>query len=157
MSLVSISHLSDRTLLIAIPGWVCVAQNEWYSQCLEGSGPPPASSTTRAPGSTTTRTTTAPTSTSTGGGGGGGSCTSAPVNQLVGYGAGTTGGGSGSGTTVTSCSAFESAVANGGVIRISGMLSGCDIVDVEGDTTVVGVGSNSGRSRIAHRMTLDRC
>ncbi|KAH7304760.1 pectin lyase fold/virulence factor, partial [Stachybotrys elegans] len=69
---------------------------------------------------------------------------SAPVNQLVGYGAGTTGGGSGSGTTVTSCSAFRSAAGSGGVIRVSGTLSGCGIVDVTGGTTVIGVGASSG-------------
>ncbi|KEY72406.1 hypothetical protein S7711_01074 [Stachybotrys chartarum IBT 7711] len=70
-------------------------------------------------------------------------CT-ATVNQLVGYGQGTTGGGSGSGTTVTSCSALSSAVAAGGVIRVNGILSGCGIIDVRGSTTILGVGANSG-------------
>jgi hypothetical protein len=71
-------------------------------------------------------------------------CGSAPVDQLVGYAAGTTGGGSGSGTTVTSCSALKSAIANAGVIKISGTLSGCGIMDLKGATTVLGVGANSG-------------
>lgn len=71
-------------------------------------------------------------------------CGAAPVNQLVGFGAGTTGGGSGSGTTVTSCSALTTAVKNGGVIRISGTLSGCGDVRLVSGTTLVGVGGSSG-------------
>lgn len=69
---------------------------------------------------------------------------SAPVNQLVGYGTGTTGGGSGSGTTVTSCSALTTALKNGGVIRVSGTLSGCGTVRLTSDSTLIGVGANSG-------------
>lgn len=69
---------------------------------------------------------------------------SSNVDELVGFGQGTTGGGSGEGTTVTSCSALESAVAAGGVIKISGMLTGCGIIDLQGDTTVIGVGADSG-------------
>lgn len=72
-------------------------------------------------------------------------CGSAAVDSLVGYGAGTTGGGSGSGTTVTSCSELEAAVANGGVITISGVLDSCDVIDVGSDTTIIGSGSQSGR------------
>ncbi|PGH27791.1 hypothetical protein AJ80_00579 [Polytolypa hystricis UAMH7299] len=68
----------------------------------------------------------------------------APVDQLVGYGAGTTGGGSGSGTTVTSCSQLEAALKNGGVIRVNGMLNGCDILRPISNTSILGVGSNSG-------------
>ncbi|KAF3918178.1 hypothetical protein ABW20_dc0104173 [Dactylellina cionopaga] len=70
----------------------------------------------------------------------------APVNQLQGYGTGTTGGGSGSGVTVTSCSALQAALSGttGGVIRINGLLSNCGTYRVPADTTVVGVGSNSG-------------
>ncbi|RMJ15266.1 hypothetical protein CDV36_005053 [Fusarium kuroshium] len=74
----------------------------------------------------------------------GGSCGAAAVDELVGYGDGTTGGGSGDGVTVTSCADLTSAVANGGVIKIDGLLSGCDIVRLEGDTTILGVGSGSG-------------
>ncbi|RSL69971.1 hypothetical protein CEP54_001949 [Fusarium duplospermum] len=73
----------------------------------------------------------------------GGSCGAAAVDELVGYGDGTTGG-SGEGVTVTSCADLTSAVANGGVIKIDGQLSGCDIIRLEGDTTILGVGSGSG-------------
>lgn len=72
-------------------------------------------------------------------------CGAAAINGLVGYAVGTTGGGSGSGTTVTSCSALSSAVANGGVITISGVLDGCGIIDLGSDTTVIGKGSKSGK------------
>lgn len=68
----------------------------------------------------------------------------AAVDELVGYGAGATGGGSGAGTTVTSCSTFSSAVAKGGVIKVSGTLSNCGIVDVPSDTSIIGVGASSG-------------
>lgn len=62
----------------------------------------------------------------------------------MGYAAGTTGGGSGSGTTVTTCSDLESAVADGGVITVSGVLDSCGIIDLGSDTTVIGSGSQSG-------------
>ncbi|KAF4995963.1 hypothetical protein FDECE_12624 [Fusarium decemcellulare] len=82
----------------------------------------------------------------------GGSCGAAEVDQLVGYGDGTTGGGSGEGTTVTSCSELTSAAANGGVIKIDGNLSGCDIVKLASDTSVIGVGSGSGLTGGGFRM-----
>jgi len=66
------------------------------------------------------------------------------IDELVGYAAGTTGGGDGEGITATSCSTLESAVKAGGVIKISGTLSGCGIIDLKSDTTVIGVGENSG-------------
>lgn len=69
----------------------------------------------------------------------------APVDALVGYGASATGGGSGSGTTVTSCSDFTTAAKAGGVIKISGVLDGCGIVDLVSDTSVIGVGAKSGK------------
>jgi pectate lyase len=68
----------------------------------------------------------------------------AKVDELVGFGAGTTGGGSGAGTTVTSCAALTTAAKAGGVIKISGNLSGCGIIKLVGNTSVLGVGSNSG-------------
>jgi pectate lyase len=68
----------------------------------------------------------------------------AKVDELVGFAAGTTGGGSGAGTTVTSCAALTTAAKAGGVIKISGNLSGCGIVRLATDTSVLGVGSNSG-------------
>jgi hypothetical protein len=64
-------------------------------------------------------------------------CGAAPVDGLVGYAAGVTGGGSGSGTTVTSCSGLSSAISGGGVIKISGILTGCGILDLKGSTTVI--------------------
>lgn len=69
---------------------------------------------------------------------------SAPVDALVGFGEGTTGGGSASPTVVTSCSALEEALSAGGVIHIDGKLSGCGIVRPQSDTTIQGVGSGSG-------------
>ncbi|KAF5631604.1 putative pectate lyase 1 [Fusarium sp. NRRL 25303] len=72
-----------------------------------------------------------------------GSCGAAEVDELVGYGAKTTGG-SGDPVTVTSCSELTSALSNGGVIHIDGQLTGCDIMNVKSDTTILGVGSGSG-------------
>lgn len=72
-------------------------------------------------------------------------CGSAAINGLVGYATGTTGGGTGTGTTVTSCSALAAAAAKSGVIRISGILDGCGITDLQSDTTVIGVGTASGK------------
>lgn len=68
----------------------------------------------------------------------------APVDGLVGYGAGVTGGGSGAGTTVTSCAELTSAVEAGGVITIDGTLTDCGLFDIPSDTTVIGVGADSG-------------
>ncbi|CAG9977906.1 unnamed protein product [Clonostachys byssicola] len=73
-----------------------------------------------------------------------GTCGSASSDQLVGFGSGTTGGGSGDGTTVTSCDEFTTAVAAGGVIKVSGTLSGCDIVKLSSDTSIIGVGADAG-------------
>lgn len=69
----------------------------------------------------------------------------AAVDELVGYGANTTGGGDGAGTTVSSCADLESALETGGVISIDGTLSDCGTLDVPGDTTVIGVGADSGK------------
>ncbi|KAH5256910.1 hypothetical protein HBI70_181110 [Parastagonospora nodorum] len=68
----------------------------------------------------------------------------AKVDELVGFAAGTTGGGSGAGTVVTSCAALTTAAKAGGVIKISGNLSGCGIVKLVSDISVLGVGANSG-------------
>ncbi|KAF5001718.1 hypothetical protein FGRMN_831 [Fusarium graminum] len=73
----------------------------------------------------------------------GDSCGAAKVDELVGYGQGTTGG-EGSPVTVTSCSELKSALSNSGVILIDGKLTGCDIMMVQSDTSIVGVGANSG-------------
>ncbi|EPE05687.1 pectate lyase b [Ophiostoma piceae UAMH 11346] len=68
----------------------------------------------------------------------------AASGSAIGFAAGTTGGGSGAGTTVTTCTALSSALDAGGVIRISGILTGCGILDVPSDTSVIGVGAGSG-------------
>jgi pectate lyase len=64
----------------------------------------------------------------------------------VGYGAGTTGGGSAQTTTVSSLSAFKSAVSGDSakVVKVSGTISLSGQVDVGSNTTVLGVGSKSG-------------
>ncbi|KAJ4124254.1 hypothetical protein NW768_009613 [Fusarium equiseti] len=72
-----------------------------------------------------------------------GSCGAANVDSLIGYGFGTTGG-SGAAVVVKSCSELKSALGKGGVIHIDGMLDGCDLMKVPSDTTILGVGSNSG-------------
>ncbi|KAK6523076.1 hypothetical protein TWF281_002499 [Arthrobotrys megalospora] len=144
-----------------VSGWCCQFSNEWYSQCIQGSCGGGATTTTARTTTTSSRTTTraattitTTTRTTTSSGpnpttsSGGGTCSgsNAAVNQLQGYGTGTTGGGSGSGVTVTSCSALEAALSGttGGVIRINGLLNGCGIYRVPADTTILGVGSNSG-------------
>ena len=73
-----------------------------------------------------------------------GTCGAAKVDELVGYGFGTTGG-SGAPVVVKSCSELKSALDKGGVIHIDGMLDGCDLMKVPSDTTILGVGSNSGK------------
>ncbi|KAH7103704.1 pectin lyase fold/virulence factor [Auriculariales sp. MPI-PUGE-AT-0066] len=66
--------------------------------------------------------------------------------SLVGFGAGTTGGGSAASTTVTSCSALVSAVAASGakVVTLTSTLSGCGIIDISSNKTVIGSGSSAG-------------
>ncbi|KAF2747676.1 polysaccharide lyase family 1 protein [Sporormia fimetaria CBS 119925] len=68
----------------------------------------------------------------------------AAVDQLVGFGEGTTGGGSGAGVTVSSCSALSTAAAAGGVIKINGKLNGCGTIKVASNTSLLGVGKGSG-------------
>lgn len=68
----------------------------------------------------------------------------APVDKLEGFAEGTTGGGDGEGTTVSSCEDFEAAIEGGGVIKVDGMLDGCDILRPESDTSIIGVGAESG-------------
>ncbi|KKF93479.1 putative pectate lyase A [Ceratocystis platani] len=87
-----------------------------------------------------------PASTGSGGSGGSGSggSTYSGDGTIIGYGAGTTGGGSGAGTTVTSCAELTSAAGAGGVVRVSGSLKGCGIIKVASDTSIIGVGADSG-------------
>ncbi|KAH7165440.1 pectin lyase fold/virulence factor [Dactylonectria macrodidyma] len=103
-----------------------------------------ASNVVDTPASTVADTPVSTETSGSGSGTDGSTCGSAAVDELVGYGDGTTGGGSGSGTTVTSCSELESAISAGGVITISGILSGCDILELSSDTTIIGSGADSG-------------
>ncbi|KAI8942350.1 hypothetical protein NX059_000426 [Plenodomus lindquistii] len=68
----------------------------------------------------------------------------AKVDELVGFAAGTTGGGSGAGTTVASCSELTAAAKAGGVIKVKGTLTGCGIIKLTSNTSILGVGSNAG-------------
>ncbi|MFH9979368.1 polysaccharide lyase family 1 protein [Streptomyces sp. NPDC017179] len=70
----------------------------------------------------------------------------AAESSPVGFGAGTTGGGSASAVTVSTLSAFKSAVTGNTakVIKVSGLISLSGQVDVGSNTTVLGVGSASG-------------
>ncbi|MFF9125629.1 polysaccharide lyase family 1 protein [Streptomyces sp. NPDC014889] len=70
----------------------------------------------------------------------------AAESSPVGFGAGTTGGGSASAVTVSTLSAFKSAVTGGTakVIKVNGLISLSGQVDIGSNTTVLGVGSSSG-------------
>ncbi|KAI1261104.1 polysaccharide lyase family 1 protein [Xylariaceae sp. FL1019] len=147
---------STVTATTGLPSWATACSSKPSALSKECSCAFTGGATTTATTATTTKTTsttlTTSTKTTTGSSGGStGSCGS-PNYTLEGYGAGTTGGGSGSGTTVTSCSDLESAVENGGVITISGVLDGCDIIDLASDTTVIGSGSQSGLTNGGFRI-----
>lgn len=64
----------------------------------------------------------------------------------IGFGAGTTGGGSASAVTVSTLSAFKTAVtgSTAKVVKVNGLISLSGTVDVGSNTTVLGVGSSSG-------------
>ena len=68
----------------------------------------------------------------------------AAVDELVGFAAGTTGGGSGAGTTVSDCAGLTAAAKVGGVIKVKGTLTGCGIIRVGSNTSILGVGANAG-------------
>lgn len=146
-----------HTATTGLPSWASVCSNkpkEMSKECSchwQGASPTSTPITSR-PGTVTSTSTFSTSTTTSGGGGGGGSCGSAPVNQLVGYGAGVTGGGSGAGTTVTSCSSLSSAAAAGGVIRINGYLNGCGVIDIASGTSILGVGSGSGMTNGGFRI-----
>lgn len=137
---------SSVTATTGLPSWASNCSNKPSAISKEcscyftGSGATATITTSTSKAATTTTSSAGATSTATN------TCGSAAINGLVGYASGTTGGGSGSGTTVTSCSALEAAVDSGGVIKISGVLDGCGIIDLGSDTTVLGVGSKSGES-----------
>ncbi|KAI9150048.1 Diaminopropionate ammonia-lyase [Paramyrothecium foliicola] len=67
-----------------------------------------------------------------------------PIDRLQGYAAGSSGGGFGVGITVTSCEALKAAAQEHGVIRVSGTLYDCGIVNINGFTSLLGIGSESG-------------
>ncbi|MPY64663.1 pectate lyase family protein [Streptomyces spongiae] len=64
----------------------------------------------------------------------------------IGFGAGTTGGGSAAPVTVSTLSAFKTAVTGNTakVVRVNGLISLSGQVDIGSNTTVLGVGSSSG-------------
>ncbi|MFJ1970130.1 polysaccharide lyase family 1 protein [Streptomyces sp. NPDC087903] len=64
----------------------------------------------------------------------------------VGFGAGTTGGGSATALTVSTLSAFKTAVTGNTakVVKVNGLISLSGQVDIGSNTTVLGVGSSSG-------------
>ncbi|MDN0196506.1 polysaccharide lyase family 1 protein [Streptomyces sp. S.PNR 29] len=70
----------------------------------------------------------------------------AAESSPVGFGAGTNGGGSASAVTVSTLSAFKTAVTGNSakVVRVSGLISLSGQVDIGSNTTVLGVGSSSG-------------
>ncbi|KAH7134907.1 pectin lyase fold/virulence factor [Dendryphion nanum] len=76
----------------------------------------------------------------------------APVDELVGFGAKTTGGGSGAGVTVKTCAELTTALKTGGVIKISGKLSNCGTLRVPSNTSLLGVGSGSGLASSGFRL-----
>jgi pectate lyase len=70
----------------------------------------------------------------------------APADPLVGFGAGTTGGQGGSTVTVTTLSAFQSAVSGSTarIVRVSGVITISSVVYIGSNKSIIGVGSNSG-------------
>ncbi|CAE6480871.1 unnamed protein product, partial [Rhizoctonia solani] len=74
----------------------------------------------------------------------------APVDGIAGYATqngGTTGGAGGTTTTVTTLAALRAAVAgtSAKIVKVSGIITGDgEVVDIESNTSVLGVGSNSG-------------
>jgi pectate lyase len=53
---------------------------------------------------------------------------------------------------VTSCETLKAAAEEGGVIRVSGTLSDCGIINVNGYTSLLGIGSDSGEYRTQVRI-----
>ena len=70
----------------------------------------------------------------------------APADPLVGFGAGTTGGAGGSMVTVTTASAFQSAVtgSTARIIYVSGVIRISSVVYIGSNKSIIGVGGNSG-------------
>jgi pectate lyase len=70
----------------------------------------------------------------------------APADPLVGFGAGTTGGAGGPTVTVTTLSAFESAVSdnNSRIVMVNGMFTISSVIQIGSNKSIIGVGTNSG-------------
>lgn len=135
-----------------VSGAYCQYMNDWYWQCIAGTATTTVGGTSTTTKSTTTTTaaistTTTSTSTSTGTTPTSGTV---PLDKLYGYATlngGTTGGAGGSTTTVTTLSALRSAVSGDSakIVRINGIIQGDgEVVDVGSNTSILGVGSNSG-------------
>ncbi|KAI1433481.1 polysaccharide lyase family 1 protein [Xylaria sp. CBS 124048] len=150
---------SQVTATADLPSWATACSNKPSAISKEcscaftgGGSAPTTSPTTTSFRTTLSTTTTTATRTTTGSGGGSTGACGSPNYALEGYGADATGGGSGSGTTVTSCSELSSAAESGGVITVSGVLDGCDVIDLSSDTTVLGSGSMSGLTNGGFRI-----
>lgn len=72
----------------------------------------------------------------------------------IGFGAGTTGGGSASPVTVTSCAELEAAIEGEEpkVVQIDGKVEDCGTLVVGSNTSLLGVGANSGASGTGFRI-----
>lgn len=70
------------------------------------------------------------------------------AGTIIGYGAGTTGGAGGKTTVVTTCDALKAAVDKKNttpkIVRIESILTGCGIIDVGSNTSILGKGAASG-------------
>lgn len=72
----------------------------------------------------------------------------------IGFGAGTTGGGSAAPVTVTSCAELEAAIEGEEpkVVQIDGKVQDCGTLVVGSNTSLLGVGANSGASGTGFRI-----
>ncbi|KAG6354551.1 hypothetical protein INS49_004568 [Diaporthe citri] len=72
----------------------------------------------------------------------------------IGFGAGTTGGGSAAAVTVSSCADLEAAIAGeeAKVVQIDGVVADCGTLEVGSNTSLLGVGAESGASGTGFRI-----
>lgn len=72
----------------------------------------------------------------------------------IGFGAGTTGGGSAAAVTVSSCADLEAAIAGeeAKVVQIDGVVQDCGTLEVGSNTSLLGVGAESGASGTGFRI-----
>ncbi|KIY69816.1 polysaccharide lyase family 1 protein [Cylindrobasidium torrendii FP15055 ss-10] len=70
----------------------------------------------------------------------------APVDELVGFGAGVTGGGDAQPLIISTCDELHEEGKRDGaaVLQIETLLDGCGVLDIKSNKTVIGVGSNAG-------------